>query len=98
MFKKVSFIASLLFCISYSVKAATLNAYIKYFSPANACTYTIYNFQDSSKYTGTNKGTLRDKWYFSDGTTDTGKSVTKYFTTKGTYTISLVVTNATDGI
>ncbi len=98
MFKRVIFIASLLFCISYSVQAATLKAYIKYFSSANACTYTIYNFQDSSNYTGTNKGTLRYKWYYSDGTTDTGKSVTKFFTTTGNFTISLVVTNATDGL
>ena len=98
MFKRVLFIASLLFCISYSVQAATLKAYIKYFSTANACTYTIYNFQDSSKYTGTNKGTLRYKWYYSDGTTDTGTSVTKYFKTTGTFTISLVVSNATDGL
>jgi len=99
MFKRVLFIASLLFCISYSSNAATLAAHIKYFQTNPECTYQVFNFKDSSTYTGTHKSANRDKWYYGDGTTDTGVApAPKMYTTTGTFIVSLVVTNATDGL
>ncbi len=99
MFKRFLFIASVLCCISFSVKAATLKAYIKSFQTTNDCSYQVFNFTDSSAYTGTHKGSLRDKWYYGDGTTDTGSTPTpKMYTTTGTFTVSLVVTDAADAL
>ena len=99
MFKRFLFVASLLLCISYSSNAATLKAYIKSFQTTNDCSYQVFNFKDSSAYTGTHKSANRDKWYYGDGTTDTGAApASKMYVTTGTYTVSLVVTNATDNL
>jgi len=99
MFKRILFVASVLCCISYSASAATLKAYIKSFQTTNDCSYQIFNFKDSSAYTGTHKSSLRDKWYYGDGTTDTGVApAPKMYTTIGTFIVSLVVTDAADGL
>jgi gliding motility-associated-like protein len=98
MLKRVLILASALFFVSISAKALSIKAKIGMGKVSANCTYTTFTFYDSSTYSVSNSTYNSNKWYFGDGTTATGATVTHSYSATGTYTVSLVASNSNDNL
>lgn len=100
MLKKLSCLAALLFCVTFSARAATLNAYMTTASGAPNCLGNNISFKDSIIYTGSGSITSIS-WDFGDGNTTTsasqGTTKTHAYANPGSYTAKLTVTTS-DGL
>ncbi len=62
-------------------------------SPTPASSNVPLNFDASSSLPGTNATLVSYRWTFGDGSSASGRTVSKTFTTPGTFSVTLTVTN-----